>query len=107
MDEAQTIVLVLLMLISGALPFLEVRLKKRNDKIKIDCLLIANDHDWISVEEIALHVGTSMRGAKKNIEWGIKERIILGNFENNMFERKSQRNPKDVAFFIPEGTSTI
>lgn len=102
MDEAQTIVLVLLMLISGALPFLEVRLKKRNDKIRIECLLVANEHEWISLEEIAYLVGTSMRGAKKNLEQGIKERIVIGNFENNMFERITQRNPRDIASYSPE-----
>lgn len=107
MDDAQTIVMVLLMLISGGLPFLEVRLKKRSDKIKAECLLIANEYNWISVEEIALHASTSLRGAKKNIEWGIKERIILGNLENNMFERIAQRNPEDIVYFIPEKTSTI
>jgi hypothetical protein len=98
----QTIVMILLALISGALPFLERIFQNRRNKIKAECLLIANEFEWISVEEIAIHVGTSIKTAKKNIEWGIKERIILGNFENNMFERTSQRNPKDIAYFIPE-----
>jgi len=108
MDELQqSIALILLVLICSALPFLEVRLQKRNDRIKIVCLLIANEHDWISAEEITLHAGTSLRSVKRNLEWGIKGRIILGNFENNMFERISQRNPEDIAYFIPEGTNAI
>ncbi|MGY5859446.1 MAG: hypothetical protein RTU63_08750 [Candidatus Thorarchaeota archaeon] len=102
MDVAQTIVLVLLMLISGALPFLEARLHKRNTKIKIECLLTANEHDWISAEEIALLVGTSVRGVKRNLEWAIKERIIVGNLENNMFERITKRSHNDIASLIPE-----
>lgn len=107
MDEYQTIVMVLLMLISGALPFLKVRLNKRNDKIKVECLLIANEHEWISVEEIAYLAKTSIRGAKRNLLWGIKERIILGNLENNMFERISQRDPSDISSYIPDKQSTV
>jgi hypothetical protein len=106
-DVAQTIALVLLMLISGGLPFLEVRLHERNKKKKIECLLIANEYAWISIEEIALYARTSIRGAKRNLEWGIKEHIILGNFENNMFERISHRNPEDVSRMIPEGYRTM
>lgn len=107
MDEAQTIVMVLLMLISGALPFLEVRLNKRNDRIKVECLLVANENEWISVEEIAYLVSTSIRGVKKNLEWGINERIVIGNLESNMFERISQRDPSDIASFIPEKQEAI
>ena len=103
----QAVAMVLLVLISSALPFVEVRLAKRRNKIKAECLLLANEFEWISAEEIALHVGISVKKAQKNIEWGIKERIILGNFENNMFERISQRNPEDIAFFIPERIHTI
>ena len=102
MDEAQTIVLILLMLISGGLPFLEVRLHKRNNKIKIECLLIANEHEWISLEEIALLVGTSIRGTRRNLEWGIKEQVLIGNFENDMFERITKRSQNDIASLLPE-----
>ena len=73
MDVSLTIVLVLLMLISGALPLIEIRLKNRKEKKRIECLLTANDHEWISIEEISGLVGVSMRTAAKNIEWGIIE----------------------------------
>ena len=96
-----TIVLVLLMLISGALPLIEVRLKKRKEKIRIECLLTANDHEWISIEEISGLVGVSMRTAITSIEWGIIERIIVGELENNMFERSHHRNPEKISAFIP------
>ncbi|MHA1576906.1 MAG: hypothetical protein ACTSU3_06060 [Candidatus Thorarchaeota archaeon] len=101
MDESLTIVLVLLMLTSASLPFIENRLRNRRDKIRIECLLIANNHKWISVEEISGIVGVSKRTAKQNIEWGIIERIIVGTFENNMFERSYQRTPEEVTYCIP------
>ena len=101
MDEYLSIVAVLLMLISGTLPFLESYLKKRNEKNKIECLLVANSHQWISIEEIAGHVGISIRRATKHIEWGINERIIIGSYENNMFERRHERTHEEVFFSIP------
>jgi len=101
LDVSLTIVLVLLMLISGALPFIETYLKKRKEKITIECLLTANEHEWISIEEISGLVGVSMRTASKNIEWGINERIIAGVLENNMFERRFHRTPEEVSYFVP------
>ncbi|MCK5266458.1 MAG: hypothetical protein KAR03_12685 [Candidatus Thorarchaeota archaeon] len=96
-----TIVLVLLVLISAALSLIEVRLKNRKEKTRIECLLTANDHEWISIEEIAGFVGVSMRTAVNNIEWGIIERIIVGELENNMFERSRHRNPEKISAYIP------
>ena len=101
MDVSLTIVLVLLVLISAALPLIEVRLKNRKEKTRIECLLTANDHEWISIEEIAGFVGVSMRTAVNNIEWGIIERIIVGELENNMFERSRHRNPEKISAYIP------
>ncbi len=101
LDVSLTIVLVLLMLVSGALPFIETYLKKRKEKIMIECLLTANNHEWISIEEIAGLVGVSMRTAVQNIEWGIIERIIVGELENNMFERRFHRTSEEVMYFIP------
>jgi len=101
MDASLTIVLILLMLISGALPLIEIRLKKRKEKTRIACLLVANDHEWISVEEISGLVGVSIGTAVQNIEWGIIERIIVGELENNMFERSHHRNPEEVSAYIP------
>lgn len=101
MDVSLTIVLFLLMLISAALPFIESRLKNRREKIRIECLLIANNHKWISVEEISGIVGVSKRTVLQNIEWGIIERIIVGTFENNMFERSYQRTPEEITYYIP------
>ena len=65
-------------------------------------MLVANEHDWISAEEIALLVGTSVRGAKRNLEWGVKERVVIGNLENNMFERITKRSQNDIASLVPE-----
>ncbi|MHA1864584.1 MAG: hypothetical protein ACTSWA_12505 [Candidatus Thorarchaeota archaeon] len=101
MDVSLTIVLVLLVLISAALPLIETRLKNRKEKTRIECLLTANDHEWISIEEIAGLVGVSMRTAVNNIEWGIIERIIVGELENNMFERSRHRNPEKISAYIP------
>lgn len=101
MDVSLTIVLVLLVLISAALPLIEVRLKNRKEKTRIECLLTANDHEWISIEEIAGLVGVSMRTAVNNIEWGIIERIIVGELESNMFERSRHRNPEKISAYIP------
>lgn len=101
MDVSLTIVLVLLVLISAALSLIEVRLKNRKEKTRIECLLTANDHEWISIEEIAGFVGVSMRTAVNNIEWGIIERIIVGELENNMFERSRHRNPEKISAYIP------
>jgi len=101
LDASLTIVLVLLMLISGALPLIEIRLKNRKEKTRIACLLVANDHEWISVEEISGLVGVSIGTAVQNIEWGIIERIIVGELENNMFERSHHRNPEEVSAYIP------
>jgi len=101
LDASLTIVLVLLMLISGALPLIEIRLKNRKEKTRIECLLTANDHEWISIEEISGLVGVSMKTAVQNIEWGIIERIIVGELENNMFERSHHRNPEEVSAYIP------
>lgn len=89
------------MLISVALPFLENYLTKRKEKIKVECLLVANNHQWISIEEIVDHVGVSMRTVTKNIEWGIKENIIIGTLENNMFERCHERTHEEVVFLLP------
>lgn len=89
------------MLISGALPFIETHLKNRKEKNRIECLLIANNHEWISIEEISGLVGVSMKTVAQNIEWGITERIILGTFDNNMFERIHQRTTEEVTYYIP------
>ena len=107
MDASLTIVLVLLMLISGALPLIEIRLKNRKEKTRISCLLVANDHEWISVEEISGLVGVSIATAVKNIEWGINERIIAGHLDNNMFERRFHRTPEEIASFIPYGQEEL
>ena len=42
-----------------------------------------------------------MRTAVNNIEWGIIERIIVGELENNMFERSQHRNPEKISAYIP------
>ena len=89
------------MLISVTFPFLENYLRKRNEKIKIECLLVANNHQWISIEEIAGLVGVSIRTTTKHVEWGIKEKIIIGSLENNMFERSHERTHEEVVFSIP------
>ncbi len=107
MDENLTIVLILLMLISGLLPLIETRLKNRKEKSRIECLLTANNHEWISIEEIAGLVGVSMRTAVQNIEWGIIERIIVGELENNMFERRFHRTPEEIASYIPYGQEEL
>ena len=101
MEESLIVVLVLIMLISMAMPFLEDHLEKKREKNRIKCLLVANGHHWVSIEEIAGHVRVSMRTARKNIEWGINERIILGTLENNMFERSHERTHEEVVFLLP------
>ncbi|MHA1864546.1 MAG: hypothetical protein ACTSWA_12310 [Candidatus Thorarchaeota archaeon] len=101
MDESLTMVMLLLILISAALPFIDVRLKNRQEKIRMHILQTANDHKWISIEEISGIVGVSSKTVAKNIEWGINERIIVGVFESNMFERSYQRTPEEVTYYIP------
>jgi len=90
-----------ILLVSATLPFIENWLKNRKERIRIDCLQIANNHKWISIEEISGIVGVSSKTVEKNIEWGINERIIVGVFENNMFERTYQRTPEEVTYYIP------
>ena len=107
MDASLTIVLVLLMLISAALPFIETRWKNRKEKIRIECLLTANGHEWISIEDISGLVGVSIRTAAMNIEWGINERIIAGHLDNNMFERRFHRTPEEIASYIPYGQEEL
>ncbi|TFG31112.1 hypothetical protein EU528_07030 [Candidatus Thorarchaeota archaeon] len=101
MDEYLSLVAVLLMLISVALPFLENYLEKRREKTRIECLLVANGHPWVSIEELAGHVGISIRTAIKNLEWGIKEKVIIGTLENNMFERIYERTHEEIVYLIP------
>jgi len=101
LDENLTIVAVLIMLISVIMPFLENYLRNRNERIKTECLLVANNHKWISVEEIAGLVGVSIRTATKHVARGIDEKIIIGNFENNMFERNLERTHDEIVFSIP------
>lgn len=83
------------------IPFLEDYLQKRNHKIKIECLQITNNHQWISIEEIAGLVRISIRIATKHVEWGINERIIIGSIENNMFERHRERTREEISLTIP------
>ena len=100
-NEYFNMLAVVLILISVTLPFLENYIQSRNRKIKAECLLIANSHQWVSIEEIAGLVGISTGAAIKHIKWGIKERVIIGNLENNMFERFHERAHDEVAFSIP------
>jgi len=101
LDENLTIVAVLIVLISVIIPFLENYLRNRNEKIKTECLLVANNHQWISIEEIAELVGVSIRIAIKYVVRGINEKIIIGSFENNMFARSHERTYEEIVFSMP------
>ena len=89
------------MLIAVSLPFLESFIHKRNHKVRAECLLIANSHQWVSIEEIAGLLDISIGSTIKHVEWGIKERIIIGSLENNMFERRRERTHEEVSASIP------
>ena len=56
---------------------------------------------WITIEEIAELVGVSIRTAKRHVVRGIGEKIIIGNLENNMFERSRERTYEEIVFSVP------
>ena len=92
------IIMMSLIVISAILPILRVILANRYEKLGTDCLLIANENDWISIEEIASECGTSIKKARIHVAKGIEKGIILGHVENDMFVRSRYRNPNEVMF---------
>ena len=90
------IVIVSLIVISAILPILRSILPARSQKTGTDCLLIANDNDWISIEEIASMSRTSIKKARIHVSKGIEKGIILGHIENDMFVRSRYRDPNEI-----------
>jgi len=91
------IAIVGLIVISAILPILRSFLTARYQRIETECLLIANENDWISIEEIASISGTSTKRARMHVSKGIGKGIILGHIENDMFVRSRYRDPNEVS----------
>ena len=85
-----------LIVIAAILPILRNTLTTRYQRIRTDCLLIANEKDWISIEEIASISGTSTKKAMMHVSKAIEKGIILGHIENDMFVRSRYRDPNEI-----------
>jgi hypothetical protein len=96
------IVILALILISALLPFLQKSLVDRSNRIRTSCLLVANDNDWISIEEIASITGVSTKKARQFVLQGVEKRIILGQVENDVFIRSRYRDPNEIFLEWPD-----
>jgi hypothetical protein len=101
LDEYLSVIVVLI-IVSAFLPVLRTALANRYAKLRTDCLLIANENDWISIEEIALECGTSIKKTRTHVEKGIEKGVILGHVENDIFVRRRHRDPNEVMFGWPD-----
>jgi hypothetical protein len=91
-----------LIAISAILPIIKSILTARYEKIGIGCFLIANENDWISIEEIASISNTSIKKARTHVKEGIEKGIILGHIENDMFVRSRYRDPNEILMGWPD-----
>lgn len=89
-------VIIALIIVSAILPLLRNIIENRSHKIRTDCLMLANENDWISIEEIASISGTSTGKARRFIAYGIEQGIIFGQIENDMFVRSRYQDPNSV-----------
>jgi hypothetical protein len=88
----------MLIIVSALLPVLKTALDNRYAKLGTNCLLVANENDWISIEEIALECGTLLKKTRTHVEKGIEKGVILGHVENDIFVRRWHRDPNEVMF---------
>jgi hypothetical protein len=85
-----------LIIISAILPMMKSVLTTRYQRIGTECLLVANENDWIAIEEIASISRTSATKAMSHVSNGIKKGIIFGHIENGMFVRSRYCDPNEI-----------